>query len=296
MKNLLISATLLIATASSASAVTSYVLPADFSPENNAVTLEASYATNFFDPQIAVSPDAFRVIAPDGSEGVFSRVEIAGEATSVATPLPDFGTYRISTGEIASGVTTLVGVDGGWRPLAQGEAPPEGAQTTTLQTITVAEAYVTRGGPTRDAVDADSGRLAIRPVTHPNQILVAQGFQVQLTFDGAPFANMPLVLYSNGEPDTDVDRYVVTDANGNATLTFDQAGRYVVAVRHRANAAPGAAAAVQSYTTSLTFEALTTLPPVVEQRTQAEEAREAAERRARRDRRREGSRVGGIRN
>ncbi len=295
MKNLLVSASLLVATASPASAVTSYVLPADFSPENNAVTLEASYATNFFDPQIAISPDAFRVITPDGTEGVFSRIEIAGEATSVATPLPHFGTYRISTGEIASDITTLVGVDGGWRPLAQGETPPEGAQTTTLQTITVAETYVTRGGPTRDAVNADSGRLAIRPVTHPNQVLASHGFQVQLTFDGAPFANMPLVLYAHGEPDTDVDRYVVTDANGNATLTFEQPGRYVVAVRHRSTGAPGAAAAVQSYTTSLTFEALTELPPVIEARTESEEAQAARERRERRERRRESSRVGGIR-
>lgn len=267
MKNLLISAALLLASAAPAAAVTSYMLPADFWPDTTFVSAESAYAANFFTPQIALAP-GFVLIQPDGTDGIYDRLEIDGQKASLGAGLLQSGTYRLTSGERMGAVSTLVGVDGQWRPLGQGEVLPEGATTTTIQTVTVAEAYVTRGAPTRTAVDRNVGHLSLRPVTHPNQILVSQGFQVQLLFDGQPFANMPIVLYASGEPDTDTDRYVVTDANGNATITFDQPGRYLIAARHRATAPAGSEAAVRSYTTSLTFEAMAELPAIQEVREQ----------------------------
>jgi hypothetical protein len=262
MRKLLIGASFLIAMAAPAWAVTSYMLPSDFWPDGQRVNVEAAYTGTFFTPQIALASD-FVVIQPDGTNGIYDHLEIGAQSTRLSAGLLQGGTYRLTSGERLGAVTILVGVDGQWRPLAQGETPPEGAPTTTLQTVTVAEAYITRGAPTRTAVDRNIGRLSIHAVTHPNQILVSQGFQVQLLFDGQPFPNMPIVLYANGEPDTNTARYFVTDANGAATITFDQPGRYVIAARHRANAPAGSEAAVRSYTTSLTFEAMTTLPEIV---------------------------------
>lgn len=293
MKTLLIGASFLVATAGAAYAVTSYVLPSDFAPDNGRVSIEASYATNFFTPGIALSSD-FTLVQPDGTSGIFDQVEINGASTHLGTSLTQRGTYRISSGERLGAVSTLVGVDGTWRPLAQGETPPEGAPTTTIQTVTVADAYVTRSAPTRGAVDAQSSRLALHPITHPNQILVSDGFQVQLLFDGQPFANMPIVLYTDGATDTDTTHYFVTDANGNATIALDHPGRYVIAVRHRANAPAGSPAQVRSYTTSLTFEALTEMPAFTESASEDDDATAAAAERRRRERRRT-SGVGGIR-
>ena len=149
-------------------------------------------------------------------------------------------------------------------PVPAGEVLPPETPTTTLQSVTLAETYVTRGGPTRGAVDRNIGRLSIRPVTHPNQILVNQPFQIQILFDGQPLANTALVVYAAGEPETDLDRFAPTDASGTATVTLDQSGQYILAARHRANAPAGAAAAIQSYTTTLTFDVMTTMPTIEE--------------------------------
>jgi hypothetical protein len=163
-------------------------------------------------------------------------------------------------------VTTLVGIDGQWRPLAQGETPPEGASITTIQTVTLSDLYVTRGTPSRTVVDRTIGRLAIRPLTHPNQVIAANGLDIEVTFDGAPLANSAIVLYAAGDPDTKVDRFFPTGADGRARIVLDAPGRYVVAARHRADAPAGSEANVRSYTTTLTFEAYAELPQTYEVR------------------------------
>lgn len=273
----LLAAAALVVFAAPAAAYTSYLKPSEYLPDGMRVTVQGAFTTTFFTPEIALAAD-FAVIEPSGDNGVFSQVEITGQVANLTTSLHSGGTYRITSGERLGQVNTIVGVDGGWRPLAQGETPPEDAPVTTIQTVTVAETYVTRGEPSRTAVDRTIGRLALRPITHPNQVLVGEGLRVQALFDGAPFANTALVLYREGDVETDQDSYFATDAQGNAHVTFDQPGIYILAARHRGDAPSGSAAAVHSYTTTLVFEALSVLPPVV----QLPEDNEGTERRRRR--------------
>lgn len=266
MKKLLAAAALLASASGPAFAYTAYVSPNAYLPNVERVRFQASFAGTFFTPQYALGA-TFKVIQPDGTEGIFDQVEITANSTLLGTYCTLPGTYRITSGEQLGPVTTLVSdsnVAGGWRPLAPGETPAADGQTTTLQTATVADTYVTRGAPSRGSVDAPSGTLAIRPVTHPNQILVSQGLQVQALLNGQPYAETAVVLYAAGQADTDTTRYFVTDANGMATITLDQPGSYVIAIRYRGNAPAGSEAAVRSYTTTLTFEAMTALPPVVQ--------------------------------
>jgi hypothetical protein len=263
MRKLLLASAFFVALAGSASGYTAYVMPDEFLPDDRTVSLQASYATTFFTPTAPVG-GTFVAIEPDGADGFFNHVEVTSQATQLRSQLFKEGTYRFTTGEQLGSVANMVGVDGGWRQLQAGEIPPEGAPITTLQTVTVADVYVTLGAPNRTAVDRSIGRLALRPVTHPNQVVASQGLQVNATFDGAPFANAALVLYKAGEPENDLDRYVTTDASGNATLTLEGPGQYILVARHRASAPAGSQAQVQSFTTSLVFEAHETLPPVVQ--------------------------------
>ena len=256
MKRYLIAAALFAATASPAAAYTGFLLPQDFWPSGTTGNVQASYAQQFFTPSVALGGD-FQVVDPNGQAGVLSGVEVGSNTTSLAVETPEAGTYLLTTGEQLGRVTTLVATpDGQWRPLGQGETAPAGAQTNTLQTVTVSSVYLTRGSPNRTAVDHPVGRLAIHPITDPNQIVQASGFQVELLFDGQPFPNMPIVVYSANDPDTKLDRFVVTGTDGRANLTFAQPGQYVLAVRHRANAPAGSAANVQSYTTTLTIDVM----------------------------------------
>lgn len=256
MKRYVLAAAVFAAAASPASAYTSYLKPEQFWVTEASVEVEGSYATQFFTPSIALG-DSLTVLSPEGQRVSADRIAVTpGGTTELQADLARGGTYRVSTGEVAGQVANLVGENGQWRVLGAGEAVPEGAQTTTLQTITVADTYITRGTANRTAVDQTIGRLALRPVTHPNQVLATEGFQVQLLFDGQPMANSAVVIYAEGDPETKLDRYVVTDAAGNATFTFDGPGRYIIAARHRADMPAGSPAAVGSYTTTLTFEAL----------------------------------------
>lgn len=256
MKRHILAAVLFAAAATPAAAYTSYLKPEEFWVTEATVEVEGSYATQFFTPSIALGP-SLTVINPQGERVSADRIAVtAGGTTELQADLARGGTYRVSTGEVLGQVANLVGENGQWRVLGADETPAEGAETTTLQTITVADTYITRGTANRTSVDQTIGRLALRPVTHPNQVLASQGFQVEVQFDGQPMPNSAVVIYAEGDPETKLDRYVVTDANGIATFTFDAPGRYIIAARHRADMPAGSPAAVGSYTTTLTFEAL----------------------------------------
>lgn len=271
MKKHVLAAVLLFAAAvAPASAYTSYIKPDQFWVTEPPIRVEGAFTTQFFTPAIALG-EGVTITNPAGQIVSPGRLAVTATATEIDARLAGGGTYRISTGEVAGQVANLVGENGQWRPLGAGEVPPEGAPTTTLQTVTVADAYVTRGAASRENVDRTVGRLAIRPITHPNQVLAAQGFEVEVLFDGAPMANTAVVLYAAGDADNKVDRFVATNEAGRAVFTFDAPGHYIIAARHRADMPAGAPAAVGSYTTTLTFEALAALHPEVEIRAPGED-------------------------
>jgi hypothetical protein len=90
---------------------------------------------------------------------------------------------------------------------------------------------------------------------------VASGFDVELLFDGVPFAHMPFVLYEPVQSEDDMHRSFVTDEHGRAHLSFDHPGAYLTVVRFRTSAPANAGAAVLSYSTSLTFQVMTDTSP-----------------------------------
>ncbi len=293
MKKYFTAAALFALMATSASAYTGYLKPDQFWPEDSVVAIEGSFASEFFTPAIALPADDMSLINPQGASQQFDSVVIENEATRIEAGVPVGGTYRISTGEQMGQVVTLVAENGAWRVLGEGETPAAATQTTTLQPVTQADVYVTRGQPTRGSVDSPSGTLALRPVTHPNQVLHTQGMEVEVLFNGAPLPNLAVVLYAAGEPDTDLESYVVTNEMGRATFTFPAPGAYVIAARHRAQAPAGAEAAIRSYTTTLTLEAYAQLPETydvaareAQQNAQRERAASAATNPARRPARR----------
>ena len=262
MKMLALSAVLLGVIAGTASATTAYMKPAVFYTPEAQVTIDAAFTSQFFTPGISLDSPDFKVVLPDGQTSTFANMAVTAQDSSLTASLPDAGTYRVTTGELVGQVRHLVADNGRWRPLADGETPPAGAQTTTLQTVSVAEAYVTRGAPSRGAVDTNIGTLAIHPVTHPNQILVSTVFEVQLLLNGQPFPNMPFVLYESGDPDANTAHTFITGADGHATIAFDHPGTYILAIRYIGDAPPASGAEKRSYTTTLTFEVMNALPAI----------------------------------
>jgi hypothetical protein len=232
---------------------TPYMRPSAFSADRE-ISAETAYSTDIFTPVVGIAAERLAIISPSGERLGLARVDVEPEVTRIEAILGQEGTYRLTTGEQYGEVAPMVLDHGRWRAVAPGERLARRARTSTLQMVTLAEAYVTRGAPTRGAVDIINGRLAIRPVTHPNQVTVASGFDVELLFDQAPFAFMPFVLYRPGEDENNMRRVFVTDEHGSAHLHFNAPGLYLAVVRFRCPAPAGTRAAVHSYSTSITFE------------------------------------------
>lgn len=259
MKRHLLAAALFLAGAGPATAYTAYVLPQSFNPNDGEASVQAAYANTFFTPAVGL-PANMRLIYPDGFEGTFGRAAAGPTVTELSSDLPQWGTYRITTGELMGAITTMIPGDGVWVPLPAGQTPPEGVETRTMQTVTLADSYMSRGAPTRRVVDQSIGTLALVPVTHPNEVLVSQGMVVELRFEGAPAPNQPVVLYEAGDADTDQSTYFVTDAQGRATVTFAQPGQYVLTARRVDEAPAGTGVNARSYVTSLTLSVITAIP------------------------------------
>jgi hypothetical protein len=237
--------------------------PAAFAAERE-ISAETAYSTNIFTPIVGIPAEGLALISPSGERMGLARVEVEPDVTRLEAILPRDGTYRLTTGEQFGEVAPMVLDRGRWRAVEPGERLPRRARTSTLQMVTLAEAYVTRGAPTRAAVDLVNGRLAIRPVTHPNQITQSSGFDVELLFDEAPFAFMPFVVYRAGDDEDEMRRVFVTDEHGRAHLNFDAPGLYLAVVRFRCPAPAGTRAAVRSYSTSITFDVLDAEPTAPE--------------------------------
>jgi hypothetical protein len=239
--------------AAPASAHTPFFRPLDFYPDTNTIYAEAAYSTDIFLPVVGMPATTLQLIAPDGQARTIRQISVEPYLTTVEGALPEPGTYRFSTGELYGAPTPMVFDHGDWRAVRPGEHLGRRARTSSMRIVALAETYVTRGAPTRTAVDVSIGRLAIHPISHPNQVTVASGFDVELRLDGVPFAHMPFVIYEPTQSEDDMRRVFVTDDQGRAHLTFDHAGTYLAVVRYRPQASPSEGVAVLSYSTSLTF-------------------------------------------
>jgi uncharacterized GH25 family protein len=248
-----------LALSAPAAAHTSYLMPSAFSTARaDVVTLQASFAEDFyFRPEVAVESQDFHLYRPDGRRDSYDTVQTLRQVTMLESDLTEEGTYRFTTGERLGRTTRQALIDGEWRPLAADAAPPRRARVRTSQTATVADVYVTKGAPTDAVLAVNVGRLAIRPLTHPNAVFVDDGFSFVVTFDGAPLANQEIVIDREGgdyEEPRFHNRTMRTGADGRALLSFDRPGVYLIMTRHRAPAPAGAETDERSYTTSLTFE------------------------------------------
>jgi hypothetical protein len=249
-------------TAGPAFGYTTFLLPQDFWPSVDNVAIQGASTQTFYNAGVAV-PGDLQVVKPDGTAGVINHAEVGADMTTVNIALSDVGTYRISTGEVLGPLTPVwdLGNDARGDPRIQakreGEPAPAGATAGAFQSVQMAASYLTYGQPSRTVVDQSAGHLVIHPITDPNQIVQSSGFQIEVLFNGAPLPNFSVVVYGNGDADTNLAHYVNTDAAGRASLTFAAPGHYTATVRKLARAAPGGEATIQLFTTTLTFEVMT---------------------------------------
>jgi uncharacterized GH25 family protein len=236
-----------------------YVLPTLFEIRGDHVTVTSSFAEDAFVPEVAMRDAPFHLVRPDGSRGEVGPVTYLRDLTIFEADVKQDGTYRISTGQRTGRKSTMYKQDGNWVVRGESEAEvPAGAVLVEVQSMTLADAYVTRGKQTDAVLKPVGAALEIHALTHPNSIAAGDEARFVLLFDGKPLAGTEVTLFrSAGVYDgRKVAVQVKSGADGSFALKPGDAGTYLVLVRHRAPAPEGSATPWRSYTYTLAFDAV----------------------------------------
>lgn len=251
-------ALLTLTCAGAAQAHMPYVLPTVFDVgKGDHVTVQSSFTEDIFVPEVAMRDAPFHLVGPDGKDRPTGPVTYLRDLSIFEADLPADGTYRVSTGQRAGRKGKMFRSGDAWVVRGEGNEPAPDAQQVDVQSMTLAEAYVTRGQPSQGALKPRGTALEIQPLTHPNGITAGSNAAFALLFDGKPLANAELTLFrSAGYYDgRKIAAHAHSDAQGRFSFTPEDAGTYMILVRHRAAAPAGAETPYRSYTYTLAFDA-----------------------------------------
>lgn len=271
--------TLLAATASAvpllAQAATPFLLPLQFSTQNDHMTVQAAQASEaYFVGAFPLRGGKYTLISPDGAGAEPGKVVDLTDVTMIEAALPTPGTYRLTTGPWVARTTRLAKIDGAWKTIRPTPPPgrpvpppnprfieeaalPAGAETLTTQGILISEVYITRGGPTDTAMKPSGKGLEVTPSHNPTDIFGGDTPSFLLTLDGKPLAGAPVVMHVGGNTYDDKAIFAegVTGADGTFKHTLPP-GVYSLQMAYPPPAPPNPAAAptLISYVYTMTFE------------------------------------------
>lgn len=232
-----------------------YLLPNAFdATSRDHVTVQASFTEDVFTPDIAMKSDDFHAIGPDGAKVALTPTYLR-DLTVLEAATPANGTWRITSGQRVGRMSKVVLVKGEWVFLEPDKPVPAGAKPLDMQSLTVAETYVSRGAPNATALAARGKGLEFHALTHPNEIVAGEAASFEVLLDGKPLPAQTISIHSGGvaylENAKPVE--VITDAAGKFAVKVDRPGVYLAMTRHRVAPADGKPG--QSLTYALTFEA-----------------------------------------
>lgn len=244
--------------ASAAQAHMPYVLPTLFDlGKGDHVTVEAAFAEDAFLPEVAMRDAPFHLVGPDGKDLPAGPVTHLRDLSVFEAAIPADGTYRVTSGQRAGRKGKMFKVRDKWEMRGEGGEPPANAEQVDVQSMTLADAYITRGQPTDAALKPSGKALEIQAITHPNGIVAGSDASFALLFDGKPLPHADITLFrSAGLYDgRKVVAQVKSGADGRFSLTPEDAGTYLILVRHRGAAPAGSETPYRSYTYTLAFDA-----------------------------------------
>lgn len=244
--------------ATAAQAHMPYVLPTLFDVgKGDHITVQSAFAEDAFLPEVAMRDAPFHLVGPDGRDLPTGPVTHLRDLSVFEAAIPGDGTYRLTSGQRAGRKGKMFKVGDKWEMRGEGGEPPANAQEVEVQSMTLAEAYVTRGQPTETALKPLGKALEIHAITHPNAIVAGSDVTFALLFDGKPLADADITLFrSAGLYDgRKMAGQAKSGADGRFTLKPGDAGTYLILVRHRGAAPAGSETPYRSYTYTLAFDA-----------------------------------------
>ncbi|EQB15179.1 hypothetical protein L284_11120 [Novosphingobium lindaniclasticum LE124] len=240
-------------TAAPASAHSPYLLPNGFVLDKGGhVTVEASFSEHVFVPAVAMQSDDFHLVGPDGAAVALKPVMLRHLAVLEAQ-LPADGTYRLTSGERQGRIAKAALIDGIWEFVDPRRTLPPGMVPVDMQSVTRAEAFVTRGKPNAAALAPTGKGLEYRAITHPSLIRAGQPAAFEVLFDGKPLpgAEVEVEVARAGDVENARLPMITSDAKGRFTVVAPEPGLYFAMTRHRVG--PAGAQPARSYTYALTY-------------------------------------------
>ncbi len=197
------------------------------------ITVDAAVSNDlFYFNHVPLRLENLVITAPDGSK-VEPQNSATGKYRSVFdVELKQQGTYRIAT--VNSGLSGSWDVDGKpkrWRGTAATfatEVPKDAKNLQVSQSLGRVETFVTNGSPNDTALKATGEGIELVPVTHPNDLFAGEQAKFKLQLDGKPAVGLEIEItrggtrYRNAQDEIKVK----TDANGEFSVTWPEAGMY----------------------------------------------------------------------
>ena len=233
------------------------------------VSVDAAISEDLFEfDSFPLLLDTLRVTAPDGSAVAADARTEAKRRISFDVKLAQKGTYRIAgVTDTAMASWKVGGETRRWRgaPAALAKEVPADAQDLQVsRQLARAETFVTNATPSALPATVTGEGLELLPLTNPTDLSVGDATRFRVLLDGKPYAGADVTVIRGG------NRYrykmgelaLTTDAAGEFSVAWPEAGRYWLGVNHGGRpqgatapaSAPAGGARRESY--SATFEVL----------------------------------------
>lgn len=219
-----------------------------------AVTVDAAVSEDLFEYDTnALALDKLSIVAPDGSAVTPENQATARRRTSFDVKLAQPGTYRIvGYSESVFVNYKLNGEAKRWRGAAEAMAKEIPADAKELQVTRMqnrVETWVSNDGKGEKAGEkvgdkafAPQGTgLEFVPLTPPTDLSAGDSSSFRVLLDGKPAANLDVTILRGG------NRYryklgeiaLKTDAQGQCSVKWPEAGRWWIGVNHSVRGAEG---------------------------------------------------------
>ncbi len=240
-----------------------WLLPSQtvFSGDSVTVSVDAAASNELFvADHAALRTDAVTVIGPDGEAVEVTPIGKGRYRSAFDVAMDKQGTYRIA---IASdGAMGFYVLDEkrhrmrGDSTAELAEAVPEGASDVRIvQSSQRIETFATLGAPNDTALQPTGKGLELVLGTHPTDLVAEEPATLRFLMDGKPAADMEIELVKGGtryRDDAGI-QMLKTDANGEVSVTVEDAGRYYLEGGMSVEAPAGGYERRASYTAVLEF-------------------------------------------
>lgn len=197
------------------------------------ITVDAAVSNDlFYFNHVPLRTDNLAITAPDGTLAKPQNLATGKYRTVFDVELLQQGTYKIAV--VNSGLFGSWDENGKpkrWRgtPATFATEVPKDAKNLQIsQSLGRVETFVTNGSPT-DTVFKTSGEgLELVPVTHPNDLVAGEAAKFKMLKDGKPVQGLEFEITRGGTRyrNAQDEIKVTTDANGEFSVTWPEAGMY----------------------------------------------------------------------